>query len=233
MAEPVTWEEIASEIRGEFRSVPSAAGRAAAHRNAIQVLEDTRVWRAVPRHTQLVPGRYVYSFQAPEHADVVELSAVQMLTRQEGVGPLVDSLRPIEVQEAFDGRHGIPRGWPDTDDAGRGAPVAYMEWQTEAGERCFAVAPTPDDEWRRELRLTCVFSVGARARGLPPAVYVRIRLALRHAVLWDVFSQRDQPWGSETRSAYHQQQYVARANKLRASAGLAAKRRRGVLGGHW
>ena len=234
MDDVVAWTDIAGEVKGEMRQVPSPAIRAACHRNAIRCLNETRIWRVVPRAIALTPGQPIYPFNLPEHTDVVEVPSMQLLSAVQGGGaPIVRSLMPVARAEALEGAHGVPAGWPDSGPEARAAPRVYMEWALADGSRCFALAPTPDDERRRRVRPTVVLTVGARARGLPPALYTRLRVLVREAVLWDIYSQRDQPWGSAARAEYHQREYVAKRNRLRADPGLASKRERFVRGGTW
>lgn len=234
IVDPVTWDAMAGEMTSEFREVPQNTFHAACHRNAIRVLRDTRAWRTVTR-TPLATGRYVYGFDVDTDTDVVSIESMQLFLDPVGGDGSREfrDLVPVSREEALQGRYGLPFGWPDSDPVHQGTPRVYMEWQTEDGQRCFAVAPTPNADFRYTVRPALALGIGPMARGLPTEIYGRLRLLLRDAVLWEIFGMRNQAWYSESRALEHKRDYIAAKNRLLTSKGLARKRRRRVLGGPW
>ena len=233
----VTWGDIASEMLREVKDVPHADVRSAAQRSAIMSLKDSRVWRAAMTPVPLSAGQHVYSWNTPsDEAEVVAGVDLQLLIRPRSGGSTTSRpLIPVQRADALAGRHSptIPNAWPDGAATQQGTPIVWMEWQDGAGERSFAVAPTPNREHRYAVRGEVALVPTASATRLPSDVYGHARELIRCGILWDLYSQFAQPWGARTRSDHWRTEYLSRKNDLLNSRGLAVKSRRFVRAGRW
>lgn len=174
---------------------------------AIDVCENTLVWRFEQDAIRLTPGIYEYSYESPKDTEVVAI--IHSAMNGQSV--------PFITQEDL---HSKYPAWPETDTDDRSQPAVVSQFNPDG----FLVAPVPDAADDYDLKMFLALRPTPSATGMNESIFDEVEALIVHGALYRLFSLPERSWTNADLATYHARQTTFRMTSRRAKANLGVGR---------